>query len=621
NFRLQVNADGVGRHGEEVRVAKDVPDFVIKLDVAGSVKGQVLSQGRPVSGAEIDIRVMPRVRMGPIVNAYFERGTTDADGRFSFTGVGAGDLDLSVLHKELGAAQITGSPLAAGEHRTVTLTLKESGSISGTVRYDDGRPASGARIDGQRMGPGSGRWSDVTRADGTYRLSMVSAGEVHVSASVTGSSMWGGRERPDYKRVTLADNEHKTGLDLVVPGALTISGIVTGAGGAPVFGAEVTASVERDGRTFRGMVDARAFSDTDGKFTLDRVGAGRYTLWAAHAGFGDLETKGIAGGASDVKLQLAPEATLAGVVVTSDGRPVSDYTAILFPGAPANETPAAKRERISGSLYDKPVDNVRDPAGRFSFTRVSAGSHELRVTTAAGLTATLPISVTAGEKKTGLRVTVQPAARVTGRVLDAESQAPLADVHVRSSSPNAMGRMAPVKTDANGGFSFEGLTPGETLSLMFSADPEKYLVERRTVEGTNSDTVDLGTILLARGNVSARMKEGTWAGTPGLRNSEDDKATVAIIRPNMPAEAAGIKAQDAILSVDGKSVRGLGFGAVEYLLRGKPGSTITMVVQTPGSAPRTVTMTRADVNAPPPATSTAARPAASPAGQTNTRSQ
>jgi C-terminal processing protease CtpA/Prc len=77
-----------------------------------------------------------------------------------------------------------------------------------------------------------------------------------------------------------------------------------------------------------------------------------------------------------------------------------------------------------------------------------------------------------------------------------------------------------------------------------------------------------------------------------MSNSEDDKATVAQARPGTPADKAGVKTGDAILSIDGKDMRGLGHGVLEWYLRGKPGSPVTVTVQTPGEAPRTVSFNR-----------------------------
>ncbi|PLS76960.1 MAG: S41 family peptidase, partial [Chloroflexi bacterium] len=66
-----------------------------------------------------------------------------------------------------------------------------------------------------------------------------------------------------------------------------------------------------------------------------------------------------------------------------------------------------------------------------------------------------------------------------------------------------------------------------------------------------------------------------------------------------PAEAAGIKAGDIILSVNGESTRGLELEEVVNKVRGKPGTTVTLEIQhLDQEAPVELTVTRAAVNVP-----------------------
>jgi carboxyl-terminal processing protease len=72
---------------------------------------------------------------------------------------------------------------------------------------------------------------------------------------------------------------------------------------------------------------------------------------------------------------------------------------------------------------------------------------------------------------------------------------------------------------------------------------------------------------------------------------ERERAVIYLIFPGSPAEAAGLALHDSILAVDGKPILDAAGFHREYL-RGLEGSTAELTVQTPGEAPRQVTVTR-----------------------------
>jgi large repetitive protein len=590
-YRLSVRSDGFAPLQQPVRVAADVPNLELKLAAEATVTGKVLGvDGRPLEGATVHAMVQGRG------SGNMERATSAADGAFTIKPLGAGDLTVTATH-ETGVATVKDEKLADAEAKVLTLRLAPGASISGTIKLDDGRPAPGARIQAQSWGSGgAGRWNETAGQDGGYRLKGITPGRVIIVASNGPGMRWGGPDRPDQKTLTLAEGENKSGVDLIVAGGKKITGTVVDPAGKPVAGAEVTAGPqEPDGRALRrpGMsMDGRAFSQPDGSFVLEGVGGGKHTVWAVQAGFGDAELKDVDGGATGLKLQFPAEATVSGLVTDPQGKPVSDYTISLAPGPKTGESAADKRTRQSMGAWDAPTDTVHDPSGQFFLRRVSAGTHELRARTVDGSSATLIVEISAGEKKQGVRVVLDRGARLVGRVVDMESNQPLPDVEVRAFSPSMLNR-SPIRTDGSGAFAIDGVSVGDSVQVMIFGDRKTHLGERRTVEVTKgTPQVDLGTIRLTRGNIEARLKEGTWEGVSGISNSEDEKAMVAQARPGAPAEKAGVKTGDAILAIDGKDVRGLGFGGVEWHLRGRPGAPITVTVQTPGQAPRTVTFNR-----------------------------
>ena len=80
-------------------------------------------------------------------------------------------------------------------------------------------------------------------------------------------------------------------------------------------------------------------------------------------------------------------------------------------------------------------------------------------------------------------------------------------------------------------------------------------------------------------------------------NPDKDLAVVLLTFPGSPAEAAGIESHDVILSVEGVTLDDEEGAALDLML-GEPGTDVTFMLQTPGEAPRSMTVTRARITSP-----------------------
>lgn len=67
--------------------------------------------------------------------------------------------------------------------------------------------------------------------------------------------------------------------------------------------------------------------------------------------------------------------------------------------------------------------------------------------------------------------------------------------------------------------------------------------------------------------------------------------TIVLVFPGSPADKAGLRPHDSILAVDGKPIIGEEGNRTE-MLRGLAGSSVTLIVQSPGSSPREVELVR-----------------------------
>jgi hypothetical protein len=178
-------------------------------------------------------------------------------------------------------------------------------------------------------------------------------------------------------------------------------------------------------------------------------------------------------------------------------------------------------------------------------------------------------------------------AGVKGQVIDADTGRPLSDVAVDAYFEHkAMG----TTTDASGAFRMMGLIPGKRVKVWMSGKSRTFVAEYVEVQPpTEGEATDVGVIKLLRGSEFAGKLNG-WVGLFNGRRAR--KNVVTGVNPWLPADRAEIVTGDVILSIDGRSLEGMGPRATGFLLRGPVGTKTTIKVQSRDGSTRTVQMER-----------------------------
>lgn len=573
------------KYPQIVIVDKDMLDQSWDVDAGATIRGRVVDKrGGPIADAEVMARSVggaPRARQG------WGGAETKDDGAYEMPGLRPGKYVLEV-QSDKGLSPSEGWPveLAAGAQLDKDLVLDDSGAIAGNVVDSQGSAVGGITVRGQALA--NRAWSrftsmNKTQPDGSFEIDNVRPGEYRVVAQ----RGWGNQLRKpgttdddqQGEVVTVAIGKTAT-VNLVVEAQTgVIEGTVLDTSGAPAPDAYVSAARESDAagaqRTSvsqtRWSWDNKAvMTALDGTFALEKLSPGNYTVRAYRKGGGEALAEHVAVG-STARLQIRPTGSISGTVTSAAGA-IDEMTLELRDP----KTGFSRNERLFRTQ------------GRFTLPDLPAGTFTLSVASSRGKKQ-VTVELAEGEQKTGVAVTLEGLATVTGRVVDMMTKQPVAGMRMLVSlgTDGRGGLSRSFDADetnisgTDGRFTIKSAPTGAVVLYGFPRDfrDSPYgsgMAIPRVLEGAG--TIDVGDLPV----LERRIKPGEKVGELGVRWKEAPPGTplgqrtleVSFIDPSGPAAKTALKVGDVVTTIDGIGVQGESYTYASTLMRAPPGTKL-----------------------------------------------
>jgi hypothetical protein len=318
----------------------NTPNINFSLRVEGTISGVVKDpDGDPIVGASL--------YAGPHTGSGSSGwGQTGPGGAYTIGGLATGDYNVQACatgyvceyyDNTLDWSAATAVPVTEGGNTAdIDFSLREEGTISGTVTDLGGTEIGGASLwaclDGPWKGGGFCSWAS-THSNGTYTIGGLATGDYRVGACATGyvceyyddHLAW-----EDADPVPVTEGADTPGINFSLRVEGTISGVVTGPGGGPIVGASLYAEpYTGSGSSGSGQ------TGPGGAYTVGGLATGEYRVQVCATGYvceyyddhlasEDADPVGVTEGVDTpgIDFGLRVEGTISGTVTDAFGTPI-----------------------------------------------------------------------------------------------------------------------------------------------------------------------------------------------------------------------------------------------------------------------------------------------------------
>lgn len=433
---LQLRIEAKGYAPEFMNVERDEELGAIALVAAEARRGTITANGKPLAGATV---IWLAGRNEAVA-------TTDAEGHYSVPDPAKWAGRVIVAHPDYALLDENARGLAGGDaKRTLDWKLDAGAAISGRAVGADGQtPAAKATVllDG---------WPAATTGDdGTF--SIPHAPKKWELLEARSGNLSGQRARAGDGAIVVKMSK-----------GASVSGSVRDAkAGLPIAGSEVTIA-RMGGFGFGGTPIDSAVVDAKGNYSIGPLTPGTYVVSPYRTGYSgnSVNVSLAAGQAAQKPLTATQEAKVIGSVVDEDRKPLA--AVLVSPQTVSREGGMFMGPRMP--RFGRTV--FSGPDGRFSL-RVNPDSDIQIEAVKKGLPAAKSSSMrlAAGERKSGVTITVPRGVAVSGTVTDKNGK-PLSGVAVTASETEGGGGPGFVMRRA---VAFAGITERDDTTMRTGSD-------------------------------------------------------------------------------------------------------------------------------------------------------